>query len=101
MGVDSIVNAANSSLLGGGGVDGAIHGAGGPRILKECGAIVDKQGGCIPGEAVIASDGLLPAKFVIHTVGPVWLGGSSGEPEILANCYRNSIFIATATSIGE
>lgn len=92
---DAIVNAANSSLMGGGGVDGAIHRAGGPRILKECKAIVDKQGGCKPGEAVITTAGLLPAKYVIHTVGPIWLGGSSGEPETLAGCYRNSLFLAT------
>jgi O-acetyl-ADP-ribose deacetylase (regulator of RNase III) len=93
--VAAIVNAANSSLLGGGGVDGAIHRAGGPAILDECRAIRARQGGCKTGEAVITTGGRLPAAHVIHTVGPVWNGGHKGEPELLANCYRNSLRLAT------
>lgn len=92
--VDAIVNAANSSLLGGGGVDGAIHRAGGPEILEDCKKIVAKQGGCPAGEAVITTAGRLPAKHVIHTVGPVWYGGQRGEPDLLVNCYRNSLLLA-------
>lgn len=91
---DAIVNAANSSLLGGGGVDGAIHRAGGPVILEECRRIAARQGGCKAGEAVITTAGALPARFVIHTVGPVWNGGSKGERETLASCYRNSLRLA-------
>jgi O-acetyl-ADP-ribose deacetylase (regulator of RNase III) len=93
---DAIVNAANSSLLGGGGVDGAIHRAGGPAILEACKQIVARQGGCNTGEAVITTAGNLPARFVIHTVGPVWHGGNRGEAEQLAACYTNSLQIAAA-----
>jgi len=96
---DAIVNAANSSLMGGGGVDGAIHRAGGPQILDACIKIREKQGGCETGEAVITTGGKLAAKYVIHTVGPVWHGGSSGEAELLTNCYRNSLNIAVNNGI--
>lgn len=92
--VDAIVNAANSSLMGGGGVDGAIHRAGGPAILEECKRIVALKGGCPTGEAVITTAGDMPARFVIHTVGPVWHGGQRREPELLANCYRNALQLA-------
>ncbi len=96
---DAIVNAANSSLLGGGGVDGAIHRAGGPQILEECKAIRARQGGCPPGQAVITGGGRLKARFVVHTVGPVWYGGSQGEEQTLASAYRNSLSLALENGI--
>jgi len=92
--VDAIVNAANSSLLGGGGVDGAIHRKGGRAILEECKKIREAQGGCPTGEAVITTGGNLTAKYVIHTVGPVWKGGNSKEKQLLSNAYFNSLLIA-------
>jgi O-acetyl-ADP-ribose deacetylase len=92
--VDAVVNAANSSLMGGGGVDGAIHRAGGPAIVEECRRIVAEIGACDTGQAVITTGGRLPARFVIHTVGPVWRGGAHGEPDLLAAAYRNSLRLA-------
>ncbi|RPD37890.1 O-acetyl-ADP-ribose deacetylase [Chitinophaga barathri] len=96
---DAIVNAANSSLLGGGGVDGAIHRAGGPEILNECIRIRNRQGGCKTGEAVITGGGNLKTKYVIHTVGPVWNGGDKNEPQLLANAYRNALKLAIENGI--
>jgi O-acetyl-ADP-ribose deacetylase len=96
---DAIVNAANSSLLGGGGVDGAIHRTGGPTILEECRAIRARQGGLPAGEAVMTSGGNLKARFVIHTVGPIWHGGSQGEESTLASAYRNSLDLARQSGI--
>jgi len=92
--VDAIVNAANSSLLGGGGVDGAIHRAGGPAILEDCRKIVEKIGRLETGRAVITTGGNLPARHVVHTVGPVWHGGKRGEPQLLADAYRSSLTVA-------
>jgi O-acetyl-ADP-ribose deacetylase (regulator of RNase III) len=97
--VDAIVNAANTSLLGGGGVDGAIYRAGGKSILEECQKIRNKQGGCKVGEAVITTAGNLSAKFVIHTVGPVWNGGKNDEEKLLASAYTNSLRLAKDNKI--
>jgi len=97
--LDCIVNAANTSLLGGGGVDGAIHRAGGKQILDECIRIRNVQGNCPTGEAVITTGGQLQAKHVIHTVGPVWNGGSNNEEAKLSNCYRNTLNLAVENEI--
>lgn len=99
MKVDAIVNAANSSLMGGGGVDGAIHRAGGPAILEECKAIRKNQGKLPSGEAVITTAGDLPTQYVIHTVGPIWDGGKKGEADTLRNCYINSLKLADENNV--
>lgn len=91
---DAIVNAANTGLMGGGGVDGAIHRVGGPEILEECKEIISKQGVCETGKAVITGAGKLPAGKVIHTVGPIWQGGNRNEEELLGNCYASSLRLA-------
>jgi len=96
---DAIVNAANSSLMGGGGVDGAIHSAGGTAILEECKQIVARQGRLPTGKAVITTGGNLTVKFVIHTVGPIWQGGKQGESELLASAYRESLRIAAENNL--
>lgn len=96
---DAIVNAANSSLLGGGGVDGAIHRAGGKQILEECIEIRNRQGKCNTGEAVVTSAGNLPADYVIHTVGPVWNGDEERCSKLLAGCYRNALNLAESLNV--
>ena len=96
---NAIVNAANSSLMGGGGVDGAIHRAGGSAILQECKKIVARQGRLPTGKAVITTGGNLKAKYVIHTVGPIWRGGNKGEPELLASAYKESLKVAAENSL--
>lgn len=96
---DAVVNAANSSLLGGGGVDGAIHRAGGQQILEECKEIRNRQGKCKTGEAVVTTAGNLPAKYVIHTVGPIWNNNEEECSELLANCYKNSLKLAESLGV--
>lgn len=97
--VDAIVNAANSQLIGGGGVDGAIRRAGGDEIEQACAEIRKREGGCPTGKAVITTGGNLPAKYVIHTAGPVWEGGDSGEAELLASCYHSSLQLAVENGV--
>jgi O-acetyl-ADP-ribose deacetylase (regulator of RNase III) len=96
---DAVVNAANSSLLGGGGVDGAIHRAGGQQILEECKEIRNRQGKCKTGEAVVTTAGNLPAKYVIHTVGPIWNNNEEECSELLASCYKNSLKLAESLGV--
>jgi len=96
--VDALVNAANSSLMGGGGVDGAIHRVGGPQILEECKKIREQQGRCATGQAVLTTAGKLPAKYVVHTVGPVWSGGTKQEAGALRNCYLKSLELAESVN---
>jgi O-acetyl-ADP-ribose deacetylase (regulator of RNase III) len=95
MEVDAVVNAAKNSLMGGGGVDGAIHAAGGPAILEECKKIREERGDLPTGDAVATTAGNMPAKYIIHTVGPVWHGGTKNEPELLAKAYRSTLQLAT------
>ncbi|OKP89992.1 O-acetyl-ADP-ribose deacetylase [Paenibacillus sp. P32E] len=97
--VDAIVNAANTSLLGGGGVDGAIHKAGGKAILEDCMKIRNQRGGCGVGEAVITTGGNLKCRYVFHTVGPVWNGGTHNEEDMLRNCYKNLLILADANGV--
>lgn len=97
--VDAVVNAANSSLMGGGGVDGAIHRAGGEEILNDCKKIVAKIGRLPAGEAVITTAGGMPSKYVIHTVGPVWYGGMRNEPKLLKSCYKNSLMVGMENDV--
>lgn len=96
---EAVVNAANSSLLGGGGVDGAIHRVGGPKILEECMAIRNRQGKCNTGEAVVTTAGNLPAKYVIHTVGPVWNNDKEKSLKLLSECYKNSLLLAESFGV--
>lgn len=100
--IDAIVNAANTRLVGGGGVDGAIHRKAGPSLVEECQVIRNRQGGCRVGQAVATSGGLLPVRHIIHTVGPTWVGGGHNEETLLAECYTNSLLVAEelgATSV--
>ncbi|MYF98693.1 O-acetyl-ADP-ribose deacetylase [Candidatus Poribacteria bacterium] len=97
--VDAVVNAANEKLIGGGGVDGAIRRAGGDAVTKACDVIRTQQGGCPTGKAVITTGGNLPAQYIIHTVGPVWHGGNSGEAVLLASCYRESLQLAVENEV--
>jgi O-acetyl-ADP-ribose deacetylase (regulator of RNase III) len=97
--VEAIVNAANSSLMGGGGVDGAIHRAAGPTVLEECKQIKAIQGPCTPGNAVITGGGKLAAQYIIHTVGPIWRGGTTNENQILSNAYQNSLQLAVDNQV--
>ena len=97
--VDAVVNAANEKLIGGGGVDGAIRRAGGDAVTEACDVIRAQQGGCLTGKAVITTGGNLPAQYIIHTVGPVWRGGNSGEAVLLASCYRESLQLAVENAV--